>query len=88
MPHKLRSPLLRQHPRALLPRRIMANMLIMPTGQLSHPMQFIVLMKAANGLCDTSLSIHLTDSSSKRQIVSSNDWLRVHKSGMINNQFY
>lgn len=36
------------HPRSYRPRRIVPDMLLMPTSQLSHPMAFVVLMKPSD----------------------------------------
>lgn len=38
------------HPRTQSPRRVVPNVLLMPTGKLRHPVTFIVLVKAGDAL--------------------------------------
>jgi hypothetical protein len=46
----VRSTGLRGHPRPFDPRRVVANMLEVATGQFSHPVTLFVLVEARNGL--------------------------------------
>ena len=46
----LLPPLFRDHPRPADKRRLMAHMLTMPAGKISHPVSMLILMIATNRL--------------------------------------